>query len=184
MVIKCGNFTKISILILFTTFLVSSHVFAAKRDAEEAFRQGVRYYNLGYDDDAISTFTLAIEFDPGYEMAYYFRGLVYGHKGRDDQAISDYSKAIELNPKNGLAYTSRGLAYGIKGNYSKAILDFTRVIELDPTFAQSYIYRGDAYYATRNYDKAWEDIHKAEQLGAEVDPRILEGLKKASGREK
>jgi hypothetical protein len=36
----------------------------------------------------------------------------------------------------------------------------------------------------RDFDKAWADVHKAEELGAKVNPELLDDLKKTSGREK
>lgn len=79
---------------------------------------------------------------------------------------------------------NKGVGIFRLGYDDEAILSFTRAIELDPDSAQTYMYRGEAYSAINNYNKAWADMHKAEELGAEVHPRILEDLKKASGREK
>jgi len=46
----------------------------------------------GYDDQAVTDFTKAIEIDPNYANAYNNRGSIYSDKGRHDQAISDYAK--------------------------------------------------------------------------------------------
>jgi rare lipoprotein A len=50
--------------------------------------------------------------------------------------------------------------------------------------AQAYYNRGLVYFGKKDFVKTWEYVHKAESLGYKVDPKFLEELKKASGREK
>jgi len=38
------------------------------------------------------------------------------------------------------------------------------------------------YYRLKEYDKALADEHKAEELGYPVDPKFIDALKKASGK--
>ena len=47
----------------------------------------------------------------------------------------------------------------------------------------SYCNRGVAYYHKREYDKAWEDVHKAQSLGYQVNSGFLKAIREASGRE-
>ncbi len=70
-------------------------------DFTEAFKQL---------DKAIADFTKAIEKNPRFAEAYYFRGLVYYDKGQYDKAISDFTKAIEINARGAEAYSKRGIA--------------------------------------------------------------------------
>ena len=62
--------------------------------------------------------------------------------------------------------------------------DFNKVIEMDPNNAVAHFQRAGIYAYKGDYDKAWEGIHKAQSLGHEIDPRVIENLKKISGREK
>lgn len=70
----------------------------------------------------------------------------------------------------------------------KDIADFSKSIELNPDNSmKAYYYYLRAYtycYNKKDYNKAWDDVHKAEELGYNVDARFLSALKKASGREK
>jgi tetratricopeptide (TPR) repeat protein len=48
---------------------------------------------------ALSHFSMAIELDSGYFLAYVERGRVYEKKHLYGAAIEDYTKAIEIYPK-------------------------------------------------------------------------------------
>lgn len=79
---------------------------------------------------------------------------------------------------------SRGVAYTQVEKNDEAIAQFTNAIDLEPRYVEAYLSRALAYFAKKEYENAWNDVHKAEALGGKVDPKFLEGLRKASGREK
>lgn len=145
--------------------------------------RGFAYARKGQYDLAISDYNKAIEINPRLASAYARRGSAYLYKGQYDQAISDYNKAIEINPSFAMAYVNRGIAHNQKGQFNQGISDCTRAIELTPKLAMAHINRGVAYYHQGEYDKAWEDVHKAESLGHQVDPEFLKDLREASGRQ-
>ena len=63
---------------------------------------------------------------------------------------------------------------------------FSEAIKHKPGYAGAYYNRAAAYYYKKDYDKSWQDIHKAEQLGINIDAKfidLVEKLKKSSGRE-
>jgi tetratricopeptide (TPR) repeat protein len=122
-----------------------------------------------------------------YEAAsadtYFSRGIDFRKIGMLKEAIAEFTKAIEINPKYAEAYYNRGLAYFLASQPDQAISDYTKAIEIDPKHAGAYANRGVTYYYKGEYDKAWDDVHKAQGLGAPMDPEILDKLRKASGRE-
>ena len=67
--------------------------------------------------------------------------------------------------------------------YDPAIADYNRAIEIDPTITDPYRGRARAYCYKGEYDKAWKDVYQAQALGRPVDPKLLEKLRKASGRD-
>ncbi|MHC4586763.1 MAG: tetratricopeptide repeat protein, partial [Planctomycetota bacterium] len=71
-----------------------------------------------------------------------------------------------------------------KGQYDLAISDYTEALKINSKDTGAYSNRTAAYYHTGEYDKAWEDVHKAQSLGCQVNERFLKDLRKASGREK
>ena len=89
-------------------------------DAKEYFRSGVKAGQRGQYSEAIEDFTKAIELNPDYAEAYYFRGLYLLQPRRDYnhaiKAIKDFTKAIELNPDDAETYHFRGFIYYSKAN--------------------------------------------------------------------
>ncbi|MDD5595560.1 MAG: tetratricopeptide repeat protein [Candidatus Omnitrophica bacterium] len=146
--------------------------------------RGLAYFQKGNYEQAVSDYTKAIDLNPNYANAYINRGITYDKKESYDQAISDYTKALELSPNNALIYNNRGWVYAEKGGLEKALSDCNRAIEMNPKNANFYDSRSFTYYKKQEYGKAWDDMHKAEMLGFKPDPKFLEELKKASGREK
>ena len=145
-------------------------------------RGDAHYFDAQYDQ-AFSELTKAIEKDPDLARAYETRGTAYNDKRQFDLAVADFSKVIELKPTAVHAYTSRGMAYGNNGQYDLALADYTMAIEIDPTVADAYKGRVRAYYYKGEYDKAWKDVYKTQALGRKVDSKLLEKLRKASGRD-
>jgi tetratricopeptide (TPR) repeat protein len=90
---------------------------------EDKFQQGVSFLKSRQYDEAIGSFSAAVELNPQYSEAYLNRGLAWAGKGDLDQAISDYTQALESSPRDGQAYKNRGLAWAAKGEYDRAISD-------------------------------------------------------------
>jgi len=114
---------------------------------------------------------------------YYNSGTMNAKQGNFTQALSDYNKAIGIDPHYANAYNNRGFIYGIQGDLTHALFDFNKAIEINPGFVDAYNNRALSYYQLKEYDKAWADVHKVEELGAAVNPDLLENLKKISGQE-
>jgi tetratricopeptide (TPR) repeat protein len=142
-------------------------------------RQGSNYNRQGKYDEAISSFTRAIELYPKGDVAYNIkllsgacnrRGWAYYKKRQYDLAISDYTKAINIESgnelafkgfKGELAFNNRGLAYLETGQNELAISDFSKSVELNPTGYMVYYYRGLAFYRIGLFNKAISDYDKA-----------------------
>ena len=113
--------------------------------AEELNNKGNELVGQGRYDEAIAQFDKAIELDPEYADAYYYRGLAYYYKRDFDKAIADSSKVIELDPEDIRAYCNRGLAYYYKPDFDRAITDFSNAVALDPEYTIIYTNRSLAY---------------------------------------
>ena len=154
-----------------------------KSAATDHYERGQAHYHDGEYDLAFSELTKAVEIDPMLVHAYVIRGMAYNDKDKFDLAIADFTRVIEIKPTDAHAYVSRGMAYGNKGEYDPAVADYSKAIEIDPTIADAYSLRARAYTYKGEYDKAWKDVYQAQALGHPVDPRLLEKLRKASGRD-
>lgn len=98
-------------------------------------------------------------------------------------AIAEFTRALEMDPGFAKAYINRGNAYFFKGQHDQAISDFNKALDTDPKFARAYANRAEAYFMKKEYDQAWEDARQAQSLGHEVNPKFLQALRKASGRQ-
>jgi len=151
-------------------------------DAETYYNRGLVYQGKGQYDKAISDYNKAIAINPRDPEAYNNRGVAYKNKGKYSKAISDYNKAIKINPGFVEAYNNRGVAYKDKGKHDNAISDYSKAIEINPGLAGAYNNRAVAYFSNNEYEKARDDVHKARNLGYQVDKKLLEDLRKTSGK--
>jgi hypothetical protein len=61
--------------------------------------------------------------------------------------------------------------------------DWDRAIEINPSVPEPYINRAVLNFGRAEYDESWQDVQKAQSLGAKLPPDFLEELRKASGRQ-
>ena len=114
--------------------------------------------------------------------ALYNRGTTNAKKGNLAQAIEDFTKAIEIKPDDIMAYNNRGSAYAQQGDYIQAISDFTKAIGINSNDPVAYHNRAVAYYCLKQYDRAWGDVNMVKEIGATVNPEIIQMLKEATGK--
>jgi len=123
-------------------------------------------------DQAIETYTKAVESFTGDPTSYIHRGLAYRSHQDYKYAVKDFKSAVKLEPNNILTYSYMGDTHNKLGNYSKAIDTFNRALKLEsnniepsPVYAKLYYDRGIAYAGTGYYQKSIEDYNRALTLG-------------------
>jgi tetratricopeptide (TPR) repeat protein len=62
------------------------------------FNKGLLYLDTDSTAAAMEQFTLAIQFDPAFVKAYYYRGLAKELMGDQEGALADYEQALRLTP--------------------------------------------------------------------------------------
>ena len=115
--------------------------------------------------------------------SHWQQGYDHYNRGHYGPAISEYTKALEIDPRSVKAYNSRGLAYAQQGHYDQAIADISQALEIDPKFGLAYNARARVHFGKKQYDKAWEDVRQAQNLGEKINPKFLQDLRQASGRQ-
>ena len=80
------------------------------------------------------------------------------------------------------SYKDSGDAAIVKGNVNQAIADYTKAIEINPNDGEAYNNRAVMYFGEKEYAKAKEDVCRAQALGYEVSPQLLENLSRESAR--
>lgn len=129
---------------------------------------------------ALADFTEALRINPSYVLSYNNRGYLYMVTGEYDKAACDFTMALNFDPNCINAYNNRGVIYNKTGVYDKAINDFTHIIDIDPHYAMAYNNRAYAYYMKKEYDLAWKDVKKINELGFQIEPELMEALKRSS----
>jgi tetratricopeptide (TPR) repeat protein len=104
-------------------------------------------YNQKYEDaliirellsgeyGAIQDYTKAIEINPAFYEAYYYRALSLYNIKQFNNAIVDFTKALELNTTLTEAYYYRGITKGILNDMSGACVDLIKASEMGYTEA-------------------------------------------------
>lgn len=83
-------------------------------------------------DQALESYTKAIDLNPKNTAAYFNRALVYLKQFKYKRAAEDCDKAILLQPEYTKAYHRRALALMELKEYDKALEDLKKVLESDP----------------------------------------------------
>ncbi len=142
------------ILSLLLLFPVS--VFAAGT-AKEFSDKGREFAAQGQYEEAVVSYSRAIELEDNYADAYYGRGQAYGQKGDYDKAIADMNKVMVLDPGFAPAYNDRAVIYCLKGEFEKAKEDIKRA-------------EGLGYKVNPRFIKDIEEIQAKEKAQAEEKP--------------
>ncbi len=139
---------------------------------------GVSHIMNGEYDLALKEFNQALKIRQDNYKVYHNRGIAYEMKKEFRPALADYTQAIQLNPHAAVSFANRGGIHMQLGQFQKAMQDLDRAIELDPDYATAYLNRGNIYYRFKHYKKALDDFVRAKQLGSQITPDELEGVRR------
>lgn len=160
------NVFKMGILAFIISFTAICNVYAESPE-KKSFDKGVKLYQDGKYDEAITELNNALEINPGFVTAYGYRANIFYEKNNLDGAISDYSKIIEVAPDSAESegpYVNRGFSYYRKNNFKQALTDFNKAVEINPNSVGSFYNRGLLYYSIEKYDQSLADYKKATTL--------------------
>lgn len=126
-------------LILLIIFCLGCILLRAQQSAEDYVNSGnIKGSQKNYSG-AISDYSNAIELEPKYGLAYFYRGAAKEQLGDHKGAITDFDKSIEINPKYGLAYFYRGISkFGIEDKEGSCA-DWNKAGKLGCSTANQYI---------------------------------------------
>lgn len=139
--------------------------------------EGQKLYGLGFYDSAIVEFTLAIEIDLDYAVAYDWRANSNYKLGNYRQALADINQSLLREPTNIDLYRLRGNSHFELGIYGTAVADYDRVISQHPTPTVSdYHNRGLAHYNLEQYWRAINDLTQAIVMEPTVERYTFRGI--------
>ena len=132
--------------------------------AELAFRRGVSLLLRSRERSALNEFSLAINFAPGWAVAYNARGRCYRRLRAHDKALADFERAIREMPDFGEAHRNKANILLESGRTEESLESFDRAVELLPMSALAYNNRGYAYQQIQEYIRAVADHEHAVKL--------------------
>jgi adenylate cyclase len=164
---------------------------------------------LGHPEAALAEYDAALEIDPNYPPAYFYKGLELTEIGRAREALSSHRIALRLSPKDPFA---ANMVYGVchahlhLREYAEALKECQRAINLNAAFWYAYVDLVVAYWATGQQEESKRalatlyTIHPGftiqgfQQLGFSLSPNpqfrtefteiIISGLREAGAQER
>ncbi len=115
-------------------------------------------------EEAVESFSRAIELNPRSADSYRGRGDAYFYLEKYDKSLEDYNKACGLEPENEWSFMDRGFLYKVLKLYDNALMDYNTAIELNSRSDRAYEHRADVYAGLRQYEKALDDYNRAIEL--------------------
>ena len=139
------------------------------KDFDAHFLRGIAKYNmddlLGADQD----FSRAVELNPVFTGAFYYRAITRSRLGNYDDALNDFQQAIELRPDLPDPYYSRGVTRLLNQQFEDAIADFDKFIRYEKRHVAAYINRGMSYLYLKDTTRAYDNFNLAIRTNRE-DP--------------
>ncbi|MFO0323122.1 MAG: tetratricopeptide repeat protein [Bacteroidota bacterium] len=136
-------------------------------------RAKARYEVHDYKN-AINDWNLYLEAFPNDEQSLILRGINKIELNDNTDAIVDFDAAIKINPKNPMSYNYRGVAKGENKQFVEALKDFDTAIKLKFDYGSAFVNRAAVKHASKDKRGACEDLHKADALGDEMAPQLIE----------
>lgn len=132
------------------------------------YEQAVAFYAAGQYQDAVISFSRAIEQSPNNAELFARRGSTYLALNRLDQAARDFEQAMLLSERlardGWLIYYNAGkTAYG-ENRYGDALQYFSRSIEFAPSNYMPFFQRAEVYSALGHESYAAADYRQAATL--------------------
>lgn len=104
----------------------------AKAEAELFKNQGNDLVKIEKLEEAIASYTKAIELDGRNAVYYCNRAAVYSKLGNHQQAIKDCHTALSIDPMYSKAYGRLGLAYSSLKRHKEAKESYQKALEMEP----------------------------------------------------
>jgi tetratricopeptide (TPR) repeat protein len=143
-------------------FLILSFISCAlcSCDAEKStINRGHRWFDRGKYENAVQTYSHALEINPANPDTYYFRGLAKLMAEDLVGAKADFNEAIRLNPNYLGAYINRGIIFKRTGELDKALKDINKAIELKPNEYKLYSIRAGIWFQKGRFDESIADCN-------------------------
>jgi RNA polymerase sigma factor (sigma-70 family) len=133
-------------------------------DARACLDQAIELLNHKRYEDALPLLNRAIELDPGFADAFFYRGKTFDALEKREAAITNFTRALELKPEISQAWFERSRVREQLHRYEAAIRDCDEALKLNPKFWQAFQGRARAEFFQTNYTSALQDFDRVLEL--------------------
>jgi tetratricopeptide (TPR) repeat protein len=126
------------------------------------------YFNQGKYEEALQTFTKAIELKSDLATIYYYLGLTHAQLGNNWEALTAFEKTISLDSTYPRVYYDLGVVYYRMGNYPQALKSFEMAEKREPERAMIYYFKAHILYLQNKFFESLPYFTKA----GELDPGL------------
>ena len=140
----------------------SSYVPVAALSAND---EGLEYASNNQYEEAVTSFSRAINLYESSAVIWHNRGMAYFELGDNQAAINDFTKSILLDPDQVETYCDRGAAYFSIQLYDSATIDYEEAILRNDHYADAYYGLGIASYHLEKFNEAIAALKKSLSLG-------------------
>lgn len=148
-------------------------------EAEDHCRRGMACLNDGRPDDALQSFTRAVELTPDDPFPYAARSLAHNHLGQRQAAVDDLGAAIDRTREEALLldlFALRGAVRTELGQWAEGAADLSRCIDGGKDELELRISRGLCFLELGELPRAILDAEAVVQHAPEDDGARGRGL--------
>jgi serine/threonine-protein kinase len=117
---------------------------------------GVRSWFECRWDEGVKLFERALERQPGYAPAHFFRAMALLCRGDIEAAEAGLRRSTELDPLSASDCARLAYLYYVKGDHRSAADHLEKSFELDPHYPEALFYKGLLHFRQEDYDAAIE----------------------------
>jgi tetratricopeptide (TPR) repeat protein len=131
--------------------------------------------------DAIASYPDTRDSDVNRAMAHVSRGEAHGEQQAWDPAVADFTAALRIRADIPDAWYGRALAHEAAGQADLALADFDHLIVLEPDHVEAILHAAKLHFERGDHAEALRLSLRAEELGARINPEVLEFLRERVG---
>lgn len=154
---------------------------------------GMVLAELGRTEEALASFSRAVQLDPQFLPARLHRARLLHLQGAYEQAVDDWAAAVQLDPQQGIArqnlaadLVNVGIRQANRGELAAATGTFRQAVQLSPTSFEAHYYLGRALAwqhhetaAVEAYRAALELRPEAAEVRVELARLLIQGQRPA-----
>ncbi len=110
---------------------------AANQRAKDYYAKAGKLFEDNKFEEAIESYTKAIEADPSYTSAYFNRALSYAILSKYDDAVADAEKVLDMEPDSYDAPYVMGIISEYRQDYGKAKEWYEKALKKNPDYEQA-----------------------------------------------